>query len=344
MRLLVQEGAHVVFLPADRAHGGRHTAALQALGVEAWYAPHARGVPAWLREHGHRFDVVMVSRHYVMRELLPLLRTHSPHARLVFDSVDLHFLREARTARLAGDAALSRNAARTREQEIDVVSRSDVTVVVSAQEAELLAGEVPGARVEVLSNVHEVAGAGLPYGQRRDLVFVGGFGHPPNADAVKWFCEDVFPLVRQQLPDVRFHCIGVYPPPAIQALANRDGVLVHGHVPDLVPYMDGCRIAVAPLRVGAGVKGKINLSMAHGQPVVATSVAAEGMHLRDGVDVLVADDAEGFAAAIVRLYGDATLWMELSINGHANIARHFSADAARGAVRRIFFEGRDTGG
>jgi GT2 family glycosyltransferase len=223
MRLLVQEGAHVVFLPADRAHGGRHTAALQALGVEAWYAPHARGVPAWLREHGHRFDVVMVSRHYVMREMLPLLRTHAPHARLVFDSVDLHFLREARTARLAGDAALSRNAARTREQEIDVVSRSDVTVVVSAQEAELLAGEVPGARVEVLSNVHEVAGAGLPYGQRRDLVFVGGFGHPPNADAVKWFGEDVFPLVRQQLPDVRFHCIGVDPPPAIQALAHRDG-------------------------------------------------------------------------------------------------------------------------
>jgi len=338
MRLLVEEGAHVVFLAADLAHGGRHTAALQALGVEAWYAPYARRLPAWLHEHAHRFDTVMVSRHYVMRELLPLLRAHAPQARLVFDSVDLHFLREARTARLAGDAALSRNAARTRAQETEVVSRCDVTVVVSADEAHLLASEVPGARVEVLSNVHEVAGAGLPFGQRRDLVFVGGFGHPPNADAVKWFCEDVFPLVRERLPEVRFHCIGVDPPPAIQALAGQEGVLIHGHVPDLSPYMDGCRVAVAPLRVGAGVKGKINLSMAHGQPVVATSIAAEGMHLRDGVDVLVADDPGDFAASIVRLYGDATLWMELSLNGHANIARHFSADAARDAVRRIFFE------
>src|SRR5690606_6713528 len=150
---------------------------------------------------------------------------HAPQARLVFDSVDLHFLREARTARLAGDAALSRNAALTRQQETDVVSRCDVTVVVSAEEADLLASEVPDARVEVLSNVHQVAGAGLPFGQRRDLVFVGGFGHPPNADAVKWFCEEVFPLVRERLPDVRFHCIGVNPPPAIQALAHRDGVL-----------------------------------------------------------------------------------------------------------------------
>ena len=84
--------------------------------------------------------------------------------------------------------------------------------------------------------------------------------------------------------------------------------------------------------------------MAHGQPVVATSLAIEGMHLRDGVDVLLADSAEDFAAAILRLYGDEELWMKLSANGHANIARHFSAEAARAAVRRIFFEdGAGTG-
>lgn len=338
MRLLRDEGAHVVFLPADLAHAGAHTEALQALGIEAWYAPFARRLPAWLREHGPRFDTAMVSRHYVMRELLPLLRETAPQARLVFDSVDLHFVRESRTAQLAGDDSLVRNAAVTRTLELDVVARSDVTTVVSADEAGVLTRELPEARVEVLSNVHDIRGAGLPFAQRRDLVFVGGFRHPPNADAVTWFCEAVFPQVRERIPGVRFHCIGDGPPPEIQALARQEGVLVHGYVADLAPYMDGCRIAVAPLRVGAGVKGKINLSMAHGQPVVATTVAAEGMHLRDGVDVLLADDAQGFADAIVRLYGDATLWMELSLNGHDNIERHFSPDAARGAVRRIFFD------
>jgi glycosyltransferase involved in cell wall biosynthesis len=100
--------------------------------------------------------------------------------------------------------------------------------------------------------------------------------------------------------------------------------------------MDGCRIAVAPLRYGAGVKGKVNLSMAHGQPVVATSCAAEGMHLVDGHDVLLADDAREFAAAILKLHDDATLWNTLSANGLDNVARHFSIDAARDVVRRLF--------
>ncbi|WP_202844443.1 glycosyltransferase [Luteimonas saliphila] len=338
MRLLREEGAHVTFLPSDLAHAGAYTEALQELGIETWYGPYAGRLPAWLREHGPRFNAAMVSRHYVMRELLPLLRRYAPRARLVFDSVDLHFLRETRAARLAGDGALARNAARTRALEMDVVARSDLTTVVSADEASVLARELPGARVEVLSNVHEIAGTGLPFDRRRDLVFVGGFRHPPNADAVRWFCDAVFPEVRTRLPGVRFHCIGDGPPAEILALAQRDGVLVHGHVADLDPYMDGCRIAVAPLRVGAGVKGKINLSMAHGQPVVATTIAAEGMHLRPGMDVLVADEAKAFADAVVRLYEDEALWSSLTRNGHDNIARHFSPSAARAAVRRVFFD------
>ena len=138
-----------------------------------------------------------------------------------------------------------------------------------------------------------MSGPGQPFAKRRDLVFVGGFRHPPNVDAVQWFVDEVFPLVRARLPDVRFHCIGSDVPEAVAALSRRDGVLVHGHVPDIAPYMDGARIGLAPLRYGAGVKGKVNLSMAHGQPVVATSCAVEGMHLRDGVDVLVADDGSG---------------------------------------------------
>src|SRR5690606_29999774 len=145
MRLLRAEGAHVVFLPADLAHAGRHATDLQSLGIETWYAPFAGRLPQWLREHGPRFDVVMVSRHYVLRELLPLLRRAAPGARIVFDSVDLHFLRERRTAQLAGDEALARAAEATRALELEMVRGSDVTVVVSDDEATLLAREAPGA-------------------------------------------------------------------------------------------------------------------------------------------------------------------------------------------------------
>ena len=335
IKLMRQENAHVVFLPSDRAHGGDYTEALQQLGVEAWYAPHADRVTSWLRHHGHRFDTVIVCRHFVAREFLPALREHAPQARIVFDSIDLHYVRERRGAEMAGDASLLRAAERTRELELDVIARSDVTLVVSSAERALLAQDAPGAQVEVLSNLHRIAGPGRPFPERKDLVFVGGFRHPPNVDAVLWFVSSVFPLVREHLPDVRFHCIGGDVPNEIAELASQPGVLVHGHVPDITPYMDGARVAVAPLRYGAGVKGKVNLSMAHGQPVVATSCAVEGMHLRAGEDVLVADDAMGFAGAVVQAYRDETLWQQLSANGLVNVEQHFSLDAGRDVVRRV---------
>ena len=336
MRLLIEEGAHVVFLPADRHRVEPYATQLQHLGVEVWHAPFAARPPAWLREHGPRFHAVMVSRHYVASEFLPLLRAHAPQARLVFDTVDLHYLRERRGAAVAGDAALSRAAERTRALELDVVAKTDLTLVVSETERDLLSIDAPAARVELLSNLHRIAGAGQPFAQRRDLVFVGGFRHAPNVDAVRWFVREAFPSIRADLPDVQFHCIGSHTPPEIEALAAHPGVVIHGHVADIDPFMDGSRIAIAPLRFGAGVKGKINLSMAHGQPVVATSCAVEGMHLRDGDDVLVADDPQAFADAVVRLYRDEALWNALARNGLESVARNFSVDAARETVRRVF--------
>ena len=336
MRLLREEGAHVVFLPSDRHRVEPYTTQLQHLGVEAWSAPFVDGIPAWLREHGPRFDAVMVSRHYVADGFLPLLRAHAPQAKLIFDTVDLHYLRERRGAEVAGDAALARAAERTRALELDVIAKSDVTLVVSDIERDLLRSDAPAAQVELLSNLHRIAGAGLPFAQRHDLVFVGGFRHPPNVDAVRWFVQEAFPSIRARLPDVRFHCIGSHTPPEIEALGALPGVIVHGHVADIDPYMDGSRIAIAPLRYGAGVKGKVNLSMAHGQPVVATSCAVEGMHLRDGEDVLVADDPQAFADAVVRLHEDEALWNTLARNGLDSVARNFSLDTARETVRNVF--------
>ena len=141
--------------------------------------------------------------------------------------------------------------------------------------------------------------------------------------------------MRARLPGVRFHCIGSHVPDEVLAFNAVDGVIVHGHLPDIAPYMDGARIALAPLRYGAGVKGKVNMSMAHGQPVVATSCAVEGMHMRDGEDVLVADTARDFADAIVRLYEDEALWTRIRDAALRNVETHFSLDAGRDVVRRV---------
>jgi GT2 family glycosyltransferase len=338
IRLLQEEGAHVCFIAADAAFVADYTSALQGMGVEVWHAPFVKGLPHFLREHGPRFARVLVCRHYVADALVPLLRTHAPQARVIFDTVDLHYLRERRGAQTAGDAVMLKQSQATQSLELAVMRAADTTLVVSPVEREELARQAPQVHVEILSNLHQLGGAGANFQARSDLLFVGGFHHPPNVDAVLWFAEQVFARVRAQLPDVLFHIVGVEPPPQIQRLAAQPGIVLHGHVPDLLPLLEGSRIALAPLRYGAGVKGKINQAMAHGLPVVATTMAVEGMHLRDGQDVLVGDTPEAFADAVVHLYRDGVLWQVLATNGLANVHRHFSLDAARATVRRVFFD------
>jgi GT2 family glycosyltransferase/glycosyltransferase involved in cell wall biosynthesis len=335
LHLLRQSGRHVTFFADNRAWVPDYSARLQRLGIEVLFDPWLADPVAWLRAHGGDLDAVMVCRHYIAGNYLDLVRQYAPRARFVFDTVDLHYLREQRAAELSGSDELGRQAARTRVQELRLIRSADVTVVVSSAEKALLAQDAPRARVEVLSNVHPVLGCRRGFGERAGLFFVGGFQHPPNLDAVTWFAREVFPNIRAAMPEVEFHVVGSRTPPALARLGG-NGIRIHGHVADLEPFLDGCRIALAPLRYGAGVKGKVNMSMSYGQPVVATPVAVEGMHLADGTEVLVADDADAFAQAVLRLYRDPALWQRLSEGGLDNVRRHFSLDAARTAIERVF--------
>ena len=136
------------------------------------------------------------------------------------------------------------------------------------------------------------------------------------------------------------HLIGSRMPDEVRDLQG-PGVQIHGFVADLQPWLDGSRVSVAPLRYGAGVKGKVNQAMSHGLPVVATTCAAEGMFLEHGQDVLVADTAEAFAAEVVRLYQNEELWIQLSRGGLANVEQHFSRAAARSVLADIDAEIRN---
>ncbi len=334
-RLLRAEGCAVSFFADNRAWVERYSSDLQQLGVEVWWHPFISDPLAWLAEHGRRFDTIIVSRHYILSNYLEPLRQHAPGARIVFDTVDLHYLREQREAELSGSQELRRGAARTRDKELALIRAVDLTLVVSPVEKELLSREAPASTVEILSNVHEVYGCRKAFAERADLMFVGGFQHPPNIDAVNWFCDEVMPRVREDNPAIRFHIIGSKAPDQLAALGQRDGVVFHGFVPDIAPFMDGCRIAVAPLRYGAGVKGKVNMSMSYGQPVVATPIAVEGMHLEPGRDVLVGESPAELAAAILRLYDDEALWQQLSRAGLANVSEHFGFASAQRAVQRM---------
>jgi GT2 family glycosyltransferase len=324
----------VSFIPDNKSHARRYTADLQLSGVEAWYHPWLDSLHAWFSQNGPGFDYVIVCRHYVAINYINLIRRNCPDARFIFDTIDLHYLREQRLADLEDSLPLRRSAEQTKRSELSVIADADATLVVSPTEVELLAQDAPGEAVHVISNIHQVVGSQNPFNARKDIFFVGGFQHPPNIDAALWFCSSVWPLIQARLPDLKFHLIGSKAPEQIKAL-NGNGVVFHGFVPRLEPFLDGCRLAVAPLRYGAGVKGKVNLSMSRGQPVVATPAAVEGLFAHDGEDVLVASEAQAFADAVVRLYQDARLWNRLSANGVRNVEKYFSLDTARQNLRTV---------
>ena len=337
MKRLLESGYAVDFLPDDGVHAGGYATALQSLGVTLHSGLPANAHPRWFAGHGKQFDAVVVSRHHVASCWIPLVRRVSPTTRIIFDTVDLHHLRERREAELAGNKALLRCAQATQRRELENIAAADVTWVVSPVEKELLETQLPGAHVEVVANLHDVHAEAATDREREGVLFIGGGNHPPNIDAVRWLLTDIHPLVRKHLPASRLHVVGEGVEEKIAGLpGSRDGIVFHGHVPDLTALLSTARVGVAPLRFGAGVKGKVNQYMAHGLPTVATDCAVEGMHLTDRHDVLVANDPIAFARAVVELHEDREAWARLSSNGLANVRAHFSPASADAAFATTF--------
>jgi glycosyltransferase involved in cell wall biosynthesis len=218
--------------------------------------------------------------------------------------------------------------------EYDLIDQADETWVVSEFEKEVLSGERPDRSIEVVSNIVDAPGSATPFSLRHDFLFIGSFQHTPNVDAVIFFLSEIFPLIRARLPEARFYVIGDKVPPAVVALAN-ENVIVTGFQPDVRPYFDAVKLSIAPLRWGAGVKGKINQSMGFGVPVVATSVAVEGMALTNRQDVLIADTAEEFACAVVELYQSEDLWTRISEKGLETTQTRYSSETARKQLSRL---------
>ncbi|CAL99457.1 GT2 family glycosyltransferase [Saccharopolyspora erythraea NRRL 2338] len=339
MQQLVELGCRVVFFPGNHARLEPYTTDLQQLGVTVLPAPELQ--QAFLAEAGSEISMALLSRPQVAWSLVEELRTSAPQCVIAYDTVDVHFLRLERQAALAesqGEAeagqALRRKAFASRQMELGLTRSCDVTLVVSEAERELLTELVPDADVRVLSNVHEIDWQAADPAGRRDVLFVGSFDHPPNSDAVRWAAQEIMPLVREKCPDAVLHVVGSNPTGEVRELAGR-GVEVHGWVPDLAPLYRRSRVTLAPLRFGAGVKGKVGESLGEGVPVVGTTVATEGMHLVDGRDVLVADDARGFADAVVRLLIDDEAWQRLSEAGKVAVAAQFGPAVSLGTLREL---------
>jgi hypothetical protein len=346
IRLLGEIGWDVVFLsmcPEDNLPGVlgqpegrlRYENSLRAGGVThiLYGLEQAR---RYLDEAGREIDCAILSFPAIATEMLPLVRAYCPTSRIIFDMVDFHGLRMSREAALLKDPTLADEAARQQALELACAKAADVTFAVTSEERAALLQLVPNAVVEVMPNIFDVPERPLPGPEgRTGLLFVGGFWHKPNGDAMLWFVEKIWPLVRQRAPATRLTIVGSYPSDEVLALGQQPGIEVLGYVADLSAEFDRHRAFVAPLRYGAGMKGKVGESLINGLPVVATSVGAEGMGLQPGANILVADTEAEFAEQVLRLLQDDRLWGRLAAKGRQHIIDTLSRDVIGARLRTI---------
>ncbi|MCB1947813.1 MAG: glycosyltransferase [Burkholderiales bacterium] len=336
-------GYKVSFIAANElVYHDIYTRQMQMNGVECFYQPYLESVSEHLISHGHLYDVVLLSRVNIAEKYIDDARKHCMNAMVLFDTVDLHFLREQRQAEINQDKLLLATARMRKQQELTTARKADKTLLVSPVEIELFKQVAPDVPVALLSNIHQNQEIVFGYQERKDILFIGGFEHLPNVDAMEFFIKEIFPTLHALKPDIKLLIVGSHLPDKIAAYASPH-IIVKGFVSDIKPIFDRIKLSIAPLRYGAGVKGKINTSMTYGVPVVATSVAAEGMKLVHDQDILIADEPEEFARQIIRAYDDAQLWAHLSSSGKANIEEHFSFTVAERQLSEILQDQQNAG-
>jgi GT2 family glycosyltransferase len=337
--LLLARHYHVVFAYMGAYALQEYVKPLERYGVTVFYPGYAKAVNNYDLDLGavllhNDFKMIFCELFGMAEQYLGVVRQYSPGTPVIIDTFDVHFLRETREATTANDAGLLRKAQETKRRELAVYKQADLVLTVTADDKRALLEEDPQLNVSVVPNIHTLPANMIPRDSRRDLLFVGGFSHTPNVDAILYFCREVLPHVLQQLPHTRLWVVGNAPPPEIVALAS-ENVIVTGYAHYLAPYLESALVSVAPLRFGSGMKGKIGEAMAWGLPVVTTTIGAEGMGLEDGVDALIADTPEEVAQRIIQLHENPELWDSIAKNARKRVEREWSPDAVDKSLTEI---------
>jgi GT2 family glycosyltransferase len=329
MRLLRSLNWHVTLFPVVRAKVEPYASALEQYGIEV-----ARNLlpENILQKRKSHFDAIVLSKLRVALRLIDTVCALSPWSIITIDFPDLESVREERYARLTGDRKRVTKATELFQKEIELSKKADLVLTITNVERNHLLESDLQTPVMVIPNIHEPVKARLPFRKRRDILFVGAFRHPPNLDAVRFLVDQIFPLIRERLRDAQLIIAGSDMP---QLVRNTSAARVRtlGYVEDLSPLLNSCRVFVAPLRYGAGLKGKVGMAMAAGLPVVATPIGAEGINTNEGRLMLVAEDVKEFADHVTKLYSNEKLWQAVSRHERRYAEENYSPTAVRRLLR-----------
>ncbi len=308
------------------------------LGINIIHGP-ADDLDDWIKTQADSFDYVVVSRPEIGKRLLSQGRAWCSKSRLIYNTVDLHHVRFATQAVIENNDSLAEQARAMKDDELRYCSEADAVVVVSLEEKSTLieAGVITAEKILVWPLLRDIEGRAKGHQGRNGIVFIGGFSHAPNMDAVTWLINDIWPEVLKRIPNLSLTVIGSNLPPQLLAYSENN-VHVLGQVDDLTPYFDGALASIAPLRFGAGLKGKIVTSLSYGVPVVTTDIGSEGfLKHPSGNGLCVGNSVEELVDHIVKLCGDPAFWNSKSLSGLSAVFKAFNFEAASSKVTSDLF-------
>ncbi len=340
LKMFVKKGYVVKFIGDNYLHEEPYTSALQQMGIEVLYGPeYVAGIWDWLEKNAKDIHVAYLNRPHIATKYVDFIKEHT-NIKMIYYGHDLHFMREYREYELTKDENKRKESEYWKSIEFSLFNKVAISYYPSYVEEEAIHAvdeDIPVKAITAYVYDEFLQNLNKDFAKREGLLFVGGFAHPPNADAVLWFAKEVFQRIREKLK-VNFYIVGSKVTDEIKALEQPDnGIIVKGFVSEeeLSELYRNCRIVVVPLRYGAGVKGKVVEAIYNGAPIVTTSVGSEG--IPDVEDVLlVKDDPKEFADTVVELYNDEKRLEELADKTQDYIRGHFSLDAAWDVIKEDF--------
>lgn len=339
LKMFVKMGYNVKFMGENFYQDEPYTTALQQIGIEVLYGPwYANNYEQWILDNQEYIDFVYLNRPHITEKYIDFLRENTS-IKLIYYGHDLHFLRLQREYELNGDEQALKESQEWKKKEFEIMRKAAINYYpsyVEVDEIHKIDADIPAKAITAYVYEDFLEDIDVNFADKKGILFVGGFGHPPNADAVNWFVKDVYPKIREQ-EDIPFYIVGSMAPPEITKLNGKNGIVVKGFVSEeeLTELYNTCKLVVVPLRYGAGVKGKVVEALYNGTPMVSTTVGIEGIQGAEQF-MEVADDAQGFADKVVALYRDNDKLRTTVKNYQNYVKEHNSIEAVWNIVKEDF--------
>lgn len=343
MRIFVDLGAKVDLVVHDFLAKPKYAAMLEDAGIHCFSKDEAEDIEKHLRQNGQAYELIIFMCDGVAILYYSSARKHAPQAKLLFYMPDLNFLRMGRQAAYEKNDKLLAKAKIAKENALNIMRKCDYIIPFGDYEISVLTDLGLKKKIyNVVTMMVKPQDQAATWKERRDIMFIGGFGHPANIDAANILCKEIMPLVRKKIPNMRLHIIGANMPDSIRKLGREPGIITHGYIENLEYPHARCRLFVAPLPWGAGVKGKIVKSISTGLPVVTSPIGAESMPHGPGTGILVARTPIEFATQIINLYTNSERWNRESAGAIETTRKNYTHEIVKlrylNLLRKLGFE------